>query len=163
MRASWAVGFGWRAPSGALLLLCWTPPFSRGINESMGPLFYGPKLACESQSHTRRSLTVDYLGIIPALTGEDADESAANTAQAREETHRRRREQTVAANSRNMNMEVDDQDVEMDSDPVKMIILDGIVMGPTHCSFDGCTDDLKNAHGGALCANHEIAVRVTLT
>ncbi|KAF8867883.1 hypothetical protein CPB84DRAFT_1819655 [Gymnopilus junonius] len=48
-------------------------------------------------------------------------------------------------------------DVEMDSDPVKMIILDGIVMGPTHCSFDGCTDDLKNARGGALCANHEIA------
>ncbi|KAF8868121.1 hypothetical protein CPB84DRAFT_1697369 [Gymnopilus junonius] len=38
-----------------------------------------------------------------------------------------------------------------------MIILDGIVMGPTHCSFDGCTDDLKNARGGALCANHEIA------
>ena len=40
--------------------------------------------------------------------------------------------------------------------PVKMIVLDGIVMGPTHCAFDNCTADLDNARGGAFCTDHEI-------
>src|SRR6266568_457788 len=32
--------------------------------------------------------------------------------------------------------------------PVKMVVLDGIVMGHTHCAFDGCDADLSNARGG---------------
>ena len=39
---------------------------------------------------------------------------------------------------------------------VKIVVLDGIVMGPTHCAFDNCTADLNNSRGGALCAEHEI-------
>ena len=37
-----------------------------------------------------------------------------------------------------------------------MIIIDGIVMGPTHCAFDNCTANLDNCRGGAFYANHEI-------
>src|SRR5277367_1011500 len=36
-----------------------------------------------------------------------------------------------------------------------MVVLDGIVMGPTHCAYDGCTSDLMNARGGAFCPFHE--------
>jgi hypothetical protein len=39
---------------------------------------------------------------------------------------------------------------------VKMIVMDGIVMGPTHCAYEGCTSDLQNARGGAFCGFHEI-------
>jgi uncharacterized Zn finger protein (UPF0148 family) len=38
---------------------------------------------------------------------------------------------------------------------VKMIVLDGIVMGPTHCAYGNCTSDLINARGGAFCPFHE--------
>jgi hypothetical protein len=34
--------------------------------------------------------------------------------------------------------------MEIDHAPVKMVVLDGIFMGPTHCAFDNCTTDLDN-------------------
>ncbi|PPQ86498.1 hypothetical protein CVT26_008260, partial [Gymnopilus dilepis] len=83
---------------------------------------------------------------VPALVGEDAEVSAANTAQARQETQQRREQldHTMDVDN-NLNRKED----------VEMIILDGIVMGPTHCSYDGCTEDLKNSRGGAFCWDHE--------
>ena len=45
---------------------------------------------------------------------------------------------------------------EPEAAPVKMIVIDGIVMGPTHCAFDNCTADLDNSRGGAFCSDHEI-------
>ena len=33
---------------------------------------------------------------------------------------------------------------EPEGAPVKIIVIDGIVMGPTHCAFDNCTADLDN-------------------
>ena len=36
-----------------------------------------------------------------------------------------------------------------------MVVLDGIVMGPTHCAFPGCISDLQNACGGAFCSHHK--------
>ena len=59
---------------------------------------------------------------VPALVGEDAEVSAANTAQARQETQRRREQLDHT-------MDVDDN-LNRKED-VEMIILDGIVMGPT--------------------------------
>jgi len=50
----------------------------------------------------------------------------------------------------------EETNMEIDHAPVKMVVLDGIVMGPTHCAFDNCTADLDNYRGGAFCANHEI-------
>ena len=45
--------------------------------------------------------------------------------------------------------------MEADYAPVKMVVLDGIVMGPTHCAYDNCTSDLINARGGIFFSFHE--------
>ncbi|KAF8873689.1 hypothetical protein BD779DRAFT_1613661 [Infundibulicybe gibba] len=42
-----------------------------------------------------------------------------------------------------------------------MVVLDGIVMGPTHCAYDDCTNDLGNARGGVFCLHHEIIYGAT--
>ena len=52
---------------------------------------------------------------------------------------------------------IEADDDEEEADPVKMIILDGIVMGHTHCAFDGCDADLGNARGGVYCPFHELS------
>jgi hypothetical protein len=38
---------------------------------------------------------------------------------------------------------------------VQMVVLDGIVMGPKHCSVEGCTADLQNYRNGVFCEEHE--------
>ena len=38
---------------------------------------------------------------------------------------------------------------------VKMVVVDGIIMGPTHCAYSGCTSNLINARGGSFCPFHE--------
>ena len=48
-------------------------------------------------------------------------------------------------------MEVDDSAAQ----DVTMVVLDGIVFGPTHGAYDNCTADLANARGGVFCALHE--------
>jgi hypothetical protein len=49
----------------------------------------------------------------------------------------------------------DGSDMDVDHAPVKMVVLDGIVMGPQHCAYNNCTSDLSNARGGSFCAYHE--------
>jgi hypothetical protein len=39
--------------------------------------------------------------------------------------------------------------------PVKMIVMDGIVMGNHHCAFEDCTSELANARRGVFCRQHE--------
>ena len=59
----------------------------------------------------------------------------------------------------NINNSTVNAEVELETEehaPVKMIVMDGIVMGPTHCAYDGCTANLGNACGGAFCSHHEI-------
>ena len=43
-----------------------------------------------------------------------------------------------------------------EASPVTLVVMDGVVMGPTHCAFDNCIEELKNAQGGVFCAWHEI-------
>jgi hypothetical protein len=38
--------------------------------------------------------------------------------------------------------------------PVKMVVMDGIVMGPVHCAAINCTADVINARGESFCATH---------
>jgi uncharacterized Zn finger protein (UPF0148 family) len=38
--------------------------------------------------------------------------------------------------------------------PVKMIVIDGIVMGPAHCAADNCTAELLTACGELFCPTH---------
>ena len=52
------------------------------------------------------------------------------------------------------NMETDV--VENEPALVKMVVLDGIVIGPQHCAFDNCTADLTNTQGGVFCSVHDI-------
>jgi CxC6 like cysteine cluster associated with KDZ transposases len=53
------------------------------------------------------------------------------------------------------NQLADENDMDIDHAPVKMVVLDDIVMGPQHCAYKNCTSDLANAHGGSFCAYHE--------
>jgi hypothetical protein len=38
--------------------------------------------------------------------------------------------------------------------PVKMVVMDGIVMGPVHCAAINCTADVLSARGEAFCPTH---------
>ena len=58
-------------------------------------------------------------------------------------------EQSLSAESQRM--KVDDSTAKN----VTMIVLNGIVFGPTHCAYDDCTAELANARGGIFCALHE--------
>jgi hypothetical protein len=46
----------------------------------------------------------------------------------------------------------------MENEPavVKLVVMDGIVMGPRHCAFDNCTGDLENTQSGVFCSVHNI-------
>jgi hypothetical protein len=74
-------------------------------------------------------LGVDENYVVPALEGEDADLAVQDAAQARLNVH----------NARNV---VDRND---DKAPVKLVVMDGQVMGPCHYAYDNCTADLSNA------------------
>ena len=47
--------------------------------------------------------------------------------------------------------------MNVDHADVTMHVVDGIVMGPTHCAFNNCESELLNARGGSFCAIHERA------
>ncbi len=49
----------------------------------------------------------------------------------------------------------DPENMDIDHADVTMHVLDGIVMGPTHCAYKNCEADLLNACGGAFCPVHE--------
>jgi hypothetical protein len=106
---------------------------------------------------------------VPVLTGEYANISAHETAAEC---------QVARIRANNLNNR-DENDLDMndnDVDDVRMIILDGVVMAPMvnyfnyffliklifcfifkHCAYEKCTNDLKNARGGAFCKEHEIS------
>jgi hypothetical protein len=62
----------------------------------------------------------------------------------------------IAPENQNIPQPAQVDNMEEDHAPVKMVVLDGIVMGPTHCAFDNCIADLDNSRGGAFCTNHEV-------
>jgi hypothetical protein len=47
------------------------------------------------------------------------------------------------------------EDIEMKNSIVNMVIIDGIVMGPKHCAYTNCTEDLANYRNGVFCIQHE--------
>ena len=85
-------------------------------------------------------LGVDENHQVPALVGEGAELAIQDAAQARLNAQ-------LAAQAKSS---VDD------ASPVTLVVMDGVVMGPTHCAFDNCIEELKNAQGGVFCAWHEI-------
>jgi hypothetical protein len=51
--------------------------------------------------------------------------------------------------------ESEDEDVDNIRAPVKMVVVDGIVIGHSICAYTDCTSELLNARGGVYCALHE--------
>ena len=51
---------------------------------------------------------------------------------------------------------MDIDDIDDDKAPVKLVVMDGQVMGPHHCAYDNCTADLSNARLGVFCIEHEL-------
>jgi hypothetical protein len=79
---------------------------------------------------------------VPVLTGDGADLAVQDAAQARLD----------ADNA----MDIDWTPSPSGATPLKLVVIDGIVMGPTHCAFDDCTQNLAKLKGGALCVHHEL-------
>jgi len=80
--------------------------------------------------------------VVPSLLGEGAEGAAQDAARARE----------LASH---VQEDSDDEPMNVDHAPVKMVVVDGIVMGPTHCAYGDCTSALGNARGGVFCPVHE--------
>jgi hypothetical protein len=98
---------------------------------------------------------VDESHEVPGFTGEYEDAGA---------------EIDVIAENENIAMDVDEpqhsqsgtigstqQQTEQNQEQgfVQMVVLDGIVMGPKHCSIEGCTADLQNYRNGVFCEEHQ--------
>jgi len=90
-------------------------------------------------------LGVDENHQVSALTGEDADLAIQDAA------HARRDAQLVAqANSDTDDaMDVDESSQssssteETEASPVQLVVMDGVVMGPTHCAFNDCIEAVQ--------------------
>ena len=48
-----------------------------------------------------------------------------------------------------------DNDMDVEKAPVKMVVVDGICIGPKHCAYENCADDLTNNCDAVFCAIHE--------
>lgn len=90
--------------------------------------------------HTADIITADdpaaVIGIdencdVPALTGNGAELAVQDAAQARYNAQHA--------------MDIDQSSSPIEASPVKLVVLDGVVMGPTHCAYDNCTESLQNA------------------
>ena len=79
---------------------------------------------------------------VPSLIGEDADLAVQDAAQAR-------------LNAETA-MDIDRSPSPDEETPVKLVVLDGVVMGPTHCAYENCSQDLAPARRGVFCVQHEI-------
>ena len=102
-------------------------------------------------------LGVDENHQVPALVGENAELAIQEAAQARLNARLAAQARSNADDA----MDVDEssqssssaEDVEASSQsssteeasPVTLVVMDGVVMGPTHCAFDDCIEKLQNA------------------
>ena len=103
-------------------------------------------------------LGVDENHQVPALVGEGAELAVQDAAQARLNARLAAQARSNADDA----MDVDessqssssDEDIDASSQnsssseeasPVTLVVIDGVVMGPTHCAFDNCIEELKNA------------------
>src|ERR1700683_2590916 len=92
-------------------------------------------------------LGVDENHQVPALVGEGAELAIQDAAQARLNAQLAAQARSNADDA----MDVDEssqssssaEDVEASS--VTLVVMDGVVMGPTHCAFDDCIEELQNA------------------
>ena len=110
-----------------------------------------------ARNHSCTECTQPFKDVADHITGDDPaavlgiDENrAVPLVRAQEDAAQARAQAEVALMRDNDDvMDVDNEDV------VKMVILDGIVMGPQHCAYENCTEGLANARNGVFCPLHE--------
>ena len=93
-------------------------------------------------------LGVDENHQVPALVGEGAELAIQDAVQARsnaddamdidESSQSSSSAEDVGASSQNSSS-------SEEASPVTLVVMDGVVMGSTHCAFDNCIEELKNA------------------
>ncbi|KAM6491162.1 hypothetical protein JOM56_013401 [Amanita muscaria] len=112
-----------------------------------------------SASNTHLTI-VDGLGINEVtkeaykVLGENGFIKSADNHACAECTHKHKRTADIIADA-DIN-EADMVGMEDNAAPVKMVVIDGIVMGHSYCAYQGCESDLANARGGVYCALHEL-------
>ena len=79
---------------------------------------------------------------VPVLTGEDADLAVQDAAQAR-------------LNAETA-MDIDRSPSPDEETPLKLVVLDGVLMGPTHCAYENCSQDLAWVQRAVFCVQHQI-------
>ncbi|TFK16793.1 hypothetical protein FA15DRAFT_661909 [Coprinopsis marcescibilis] len=53
-------------------------------------------------------------------------------------------------------LDMEEVPMEVDGAPtVNMVVVDGVVFGPTHCAFDECSEALANYRGASFCTPHK--------
>jgi CxC5 like cysteine cluster associated with KDZ transposases/CxC6 like cysteine cluster associated with KDZ transposases len=60
-----------------------------------------------------------------------------------------------SANSDSSSESTSENAMNVEKAPVKMVVVDGICIGPKHCAYPNCADDLENNHTAVFCAIHE--------
>ena len=110
-------------------------------------------------------LGVDENHQVPALVGEGAELAVRDAAQARRNVRLAAQARANADDA----MDVDEssqssssaEDVDASSQssssseeasPVSLVVMDGVVMGPTHCAFDNCIEAVEMHKGCFLCS-----------
>jgi hypothetical protein len=88
---------------------------------------------------------VDEQRAVPRLVGEGAELAAQAASHASNQPQRRP--------GINLDMDVD---MDVNHALVKMVVVDGLVVGPQKCSIDDCTTDLENHRGGVFCEYHQV-------
>jgi hypothetical protein len=85
---------------------------------------------------------------VPVLTGDDADLAVQDAAQARLD----------AENA----IDIDQTPSPSEATPLKLVVIDGIMMGPTHYAFDDCIQDLAKLRG-VLYVHHNFCMATCVT
>src|SRR6266436_5877445 len=101
-------------------------------------------------------LGVDENHQVPVLVGEGAESAVQDAAQARLNARLAAQARLNADDAMDVDESSQSSSSSEEASPVTMVVMDGVVMGPTHCAFDDCIEELQNARGGVFCARHEI-------
>ena len=82
---------------------------------------------------------------MPALVGEGAELAIQDAAQARLNAQLAAQARSNADDAMDVDESSQSSSSSEEASPVTLVVMDGVVMGPTHCAFDNSIEELKNA------------------
>jgi CxC5 like cysteine cluster associated with KDZ transposases/CxC6 like cysteine cluster associated with KDZ transposases len=93
---------------------------------------------------------------VPVFAGEDTNDPIASVeGNSSDSDDDSMDSNTSGGSSMSVDSEHQDRSIEMANSKVQMVVMDGIVMGPKHCAYANCANDLVNYKTGVFCAAHE--------